>query len=394
MYLFELKFAYNKPMRRFLKNIITSVAAISFIILQIVLLIIVLILRANKNIAEFWATSFSRFWLQVTGRTTELVGFSVFEAFVIVAIMTAIALLVWAIFLFITKKPWEAGNRLLIIAAIVATVVTSYNLSVGPTYKRKALPISKYQGEVNKEELKGIATYFVNDWNCCADQLEFNDKGEIVLPYSRKQLIKNIRNEYKKLDNNSYFNKYTPTVKPLILSGFFSANGVVGIFFGPTGEANYNTYSTMAELPFYIAHEMAHGKGVMREDDAQLVATYICLNSEDPLLRYSAYYNTIDRIIDITHYSDDQNDYKEVNKLIGEKVRKNSKYIYEHWKGKYFLAELGDKINDWYLKTFGQKQGTTSYQDTDTEVDEVTHKIYLSNYQNIYFNNYYKENTF
>ena len=64
-------------------------------------------------------------------------------------------------------------------------------------------------------------------------------------------------------------------------------------------------------------------------------------------------------------------------------------YIYHHWKGKTFLYDFGEKVNDWYLKTFGQKEGTTSYQDTDTKTDDKKHVISLSNYQSIYFKIYY-----
>ena len=106
------------------------------------------------------------------------------------------------------KKPWYAINRLLIIGITALTVVVTYNATAGMAYKRKSLPIEKYKDEVKREELKDIASYFVNDWNYCADQLEFNEKGEIILPYKKKELIKRLRNEYKKLDDNSYFNKW------------------------------------------------------------------------------------------------------------------------------------------------------------------------------------------
>ena len=365
----------------------------SLITFMLIALIVSLIIKSNRSAAENWTRTFSRFYLELNGRLNEHLFFSVFEYIVIVGIISIIGLITWSIVSFVKKDVWTGVNKLMLIALLGSSILTSYNVVVGPAYKRKALPIQKYKDEVKKEELKEVASYFVNDWNYCADQLSFNDKGEIIMPYKKTELIKKLREEYKKLDGNDYFNKYTPTMKSLILSGFFTANGVVGIFYGPTGEAHFNTYSTNAELPFYMAHEMAHGKGVMREDDAQLVATYICLNSEDPLLRYSVYYNTIDSMIDLVGLTDDPNDKKEVKQLIGYKVRNNSKYIYEHWKGKYFLADLGDKINDWYLKTFGQKSGTNSYQDTDAIID-VDDKIYLSNYQNTYFNNYYKKQTF
>ena len=372
----------------------TFLILIDVLLLLVILLSIILIIASNKSSAEHWTTTFSRTALYISGNLTGLVGFSIFEFIVIFGIVSIIVLIAWAIFHFVCRDVWSGVNKLMIIAIGAMTITVSYNAVVGPTYKRKALPLNKYKGEVKREELKEIATYFVEDWNRCADQLSFDEKGEIILPYFKKELNERIKNEYKKLDNNKYFNRYTSSAKPLFLSTFFTWNGVVGIFFGPTGEAHYNSYSTNAELPFYMAHEMAHSKGVMREDDAQLVATYICLNSEDPLLRFSVYYNTIDSIIDLTYLTGNKEDHKEVNKLIGDKVRANSKYIYYHWKGKYILADLGDKINDWYLKTFGQKEGTTSYQDTKPSVSPVDNKIYLSNYQNIYFNNYYKNSSF
>ena len=54
-----------------------------------------------------------------------------------------------------------------------------------------------------------------------------------------------------------------------------------------------------------------------------------------------------------------------------------------------FLYDLGNAINDWYLKTFSQKKGTSSYNDTPTEIDPGGFVITLSNYQSIYFKIYY-----
>ena len=274
------------------------------------------------------------------------------------------------------------------VALIVVGTITVYSASVGMAYVRKPLPLERYKGEIKKEEFAQIATYFVEDCNNCAEQLKFDDKGEIILPYSKKDMIEKLRVEYLRLTDD-YYNSYTPMAKALISSPLFTSVSIVGLYFGVLGEANYNTNSTNAELPFYIAHEMAHGKGVMREDDAQLLAFYLLSTSDDPLLRCSAYYNTIGRIIDITSYTDNPNDRKEVIALISDDIRANQTYIYNHWKGRMFLYDFGNQINDWYLKTFSQNKGTISYDDTPTEVDPGGHVITLSNYQSIYFKIYY-----
>ena len=361
----------------------------SLLLLMIIFLIVMAVLKQNPNIAEAWTRSFGRSYTTSFGMANQNLPFSLTEISFLVSIISCVVFLAWGFCLLGNRKIWSAIHRFLMVALVIVGTITMYSASVGMAYTRKALPMEKYQGEVNKDELKEIATYFVNDMNACAEKLGVDEKGEVIMPYSKATLLYKLRDEFNRLPDNGYYGKYVPVAKELQSSGIFTSFGIVGLYFGVLGEANYNNYSTNAELPFYIVHELAHGTGVMREDDAQLVATYLCLTSDDAYLRYSCYYNTINRILELTHYSDDEKAYDDVKSLISDKVWMNFSYIYNHWKGKMFVAELGDKLNDWYLKTFGQKGGTSSYQDTDTKEDEQTHKIYLSNYQNIYVNYYY-----
>lgn len=375
-------------MKSFIKKHIPFIIMSSLLLLMIIFLVIIGILKSNPAVAETWTRSFGNWYVSLFGRINEKLDFSLTEVSVIVVIISCVIFLAWGFSLLGNRQYWAFIHRLLMIALIVVGNITMYNASVGMAYNRKPIPVERYKGEIKKEEFLQIATYFVEDCNKCADEMEFDSEGEIVLPYTKNQMIEKLRIEYARL-KDEYYGSYTPRAKPLGSSPLFTSVGIVGMFFGVLGEANYNTYSTNAELPFYIAHEMAHGKGVMREDDAQVLATYICLTSDDPLFRYSAYYNTIDRILNILSFTDNKDDYKNVKGLISQKVWKNFNYIYEHWKGKMFLADFGDKVNDWYLKVFGQKDGTSSYIDTDTDVDDSGKVIYLSNYQSIYFKIYY-----
>lgn len=376
-------------MKSFVKKHIPFLVMTLLLLLMIVFLVVINILKQNPNIAEQWTRGFGRAYTSFFGVANQAVPFSLTEVSFLVSIISCVVFLAWGFCLIGLKQYWAAIHRFLMVALVITGTLTMYSASVGMAYTRKALPIEKYEGEVNKEELKDIATYFVNDLNKCANQLKFDENGEVIMPYSKETLLYKLRDEFKRLPDNGYYSKYVPLAKELRTSGIFTSVGIVGVYFGVLGEANYNSYSTNAELPFYAIHELAHGTGVMREDDAQLVATYLCLTSEDYYLRYSCYYNTIDRIMNLVTYSDNPNDYNDVKKLINDKVWKNYSYIYNHWKGKCFIQELGDKINDWYLKSFGQKGGTSSYIDTDTEVDEKTKKIYLSQYQHIYVKYYY-----
>ena len=375
-------------MKSFFKKHIPFVIMSSLLLLMIVFLIVMAILRNNVEAAEAWTRGFGRQYLAAFGRFNESIPFSATEVSFVVVVISCIIFLAWGFSLLGNKKIWPFIHRMLLVTLVVVGTITMYNASVGMAYARKPLVLERYKGEIKKEEFLQIATYFVEDCNKCADELEFDSNGEIILPYSKNSLIEKLRIEYERIKDD-YYSSYAPKAKALGSSPLFTSVGIVGMYFGVLGEANYNTYSTNAELPFYIAHEMAHGKGVMRENDAQLVAAYLCLTSDDPLIRYSAYFNTIERILNILSYTDNKDDYKNVKSQISEKVWNNYNYIYNHWKDKMFLLDFGDKVNDWYLKLFGEKEGTTSYEDTDTDVDDQGKVIYLSNYQSIYFKIYY-----
>ncbi len=358
------------------------------LLIQIAILILSLIIQQYEVAAEFLSRTAIRGYVYIFGSFNERLGFSLTEFSFFAVGISCIIYLAWGFNLLRNKNPWGLIHRVMMIVLISMGTVCAYHLTAGIEYHRQAAPIEMYDGEIKKEDFMQIATYFVEDYNYCAEKLGFTEEGELKLPYSKNHLIEQIRLEFDKL-NDKYYHSYVPKAKGLATSGLFNTVGIVGMHFTVLGESNYNTYSTNAELPFYIAHETAHGVGVMREDEAQLLALSICANSDDPVLRYSAYYNTIDRILNILSYSDNKEDYQTVKNMISSDIWKNYNYIYNHWKGKMFLYDLGNQINDWYLKTFGQKEGTTSYNDTEPSTDPSGVVISLSQYQKIYFKIYY-----
>ena len=375
-------------MKTFIKKHVPFIVMTSLLLLMIIFLVILQVLKQNTNIAENWTRSFTRSYTSAFGIFNQNIVFSLTEASLIVSIISCVIFLAWSFCSFGNRQIWPGIHRLLMVALVIMGAVTMYSATAGMAYYRKAVPIEKYEGEIKPEEFEAIITYYIEDWNACADKLEFDDKGEIKMPYSNETFLNKLRDEFKRLPDNGYYGEYVPKAKPMSLSGIYGAFSIVGMYFAPLGEANYNTYSTNAEKPFYIVHELAHGTGVMREDDAQLVATYLCLTSEDPYIRYSGYFNTFYRLFDLTGYIEDK-PYERLANMISNKIYANDDYHDKHWKGKNFMYELGDKINSWYLRSFGQRQGTESYNDTPTETDQSGKVIGLSHYQSIYVKYYY-----
>lgn len=380
-------------MKSFIKKHIPFLVMTSLLLLMIIFLIVLQVLKQNPTIAESWTRTFARSYTTEFGKLNENVPFSVTEVSFIVSIISCMVFLAWGACCIGERKVWAGINKFLMVTLVIVGTITMYSASVGMAYNRKPVELPTYKGEIKKEDFYKIATYYVDDLNKCAEQLDFDENGNAVMPYSRDTLIYKLRDEFSRLPQSDYYGKYVPRAKELATSGIFTAFGIVGIYFGVLGEANFSNYATTTEMPFYITHELAHGTGVMREDDAQLVATYLTLTSSDPYIRYSCYYNTLESMLSLLNHCDDPNAQKEVIDQISERIWKNYNYIYEHWKGKAFVAEIGDKINDWYLKSFGQKDGTTSYQDDQEKTDDSGKVITLSHYQSIYVKQYYDLNS-
>ena len=375
-------------MKKFIKTHIPFLVMSLLLLLMIVFLIVLNVLKNDTQIAEQWTRTFGRNYTKVMSQINKNFPFSLTEFINIGAIFFGVIWLGWGFSLLGNGKIWPFINRVMMIVLMIVGSVTMHYASIGMAYTRAPLPIDGYTGEIKKEDFKQIATYFVQDYNYCIQTLGIDEKGEIIMPYSREDLALKVRLEFNKL-NDDYFSKTVAHPKELMTSGLYTTVGIVGMYYGAFGEANYSSYCTNAELPFTMAHELCHSIGVLREDDAQFVAFYVLSTSDDPLLRYAAYHETFNSILSITTMTGVDTDYAEVGSLICSEIRANYKYIYNHWKGKMFLADLGDKINDWYLKTFSQEKGTVSYQDTKPVIDEHEQVIYLSNYQRIYFKIYY-----
>ena len=377
-------------MKKFIKLHRSLFSLIVVTTVVLILLITLCILKNNVAFCEWWTTHIARGYLKFMGKITEWCPFSFTEVIFVIVVLSCLLYLVWAIILFKKKKILSAINRLLTITLVVIGSITTYVVSVELAYNRSTLPIGQYNEEIDQTKFKELVTYYVDDLNNIINTYGVDEDGELSLPYGYNKLFSSVRNTYHILDDNDYFNEYTAKIKPLMSSWLFSGFGISGMFFGPFGEAHYNTDNTNAELAFTIAHEMAHSKGVMREEDAQITALYICLNSEDPILRYSAYVNTLSSLLNLCRYTGNQDDYKEMYNKIDEKVWTNFTYINKHWDKKMWAYDFGEWWNNLYLKLSGQSSGTSSYSDSDTKTDDTGTVISLSRYQKVYLENYYQ----
>jgi hypothetical protein len=154
-------------------------------------------------------------------------------------------------------------------------------------------------------------------------------------------------------------------VKPVLASKYMSYTKTVGIYIPFTMEANVNIDTVAYNQPADAIHELAHLRGIMREDEANYIAYAACVNSKEPDFIYSGYMLAY---IYATNqlYEEDIELYRKVREKLSEGVIGDLRANSEYW-SKFetpvgnTISNVSNKVNNTYLNLNGQEQGTKSY---------------------------------
>ena len=325
-------------------------------------LALMLILRTSTVVSEWMAANISRGWISVFSVITGIFPFSLYEFLLYLFVLAGITLIVTAIVLFCKKKALKAATYLLLLAIVGVGFGNVYTISAGFAYYRGEPDLPKIDAERLSEydaaELISLAQYMIDDFNSLADEMEWDEDGRVVSPYSFKELARKIQSEYKRLDGD-YYSSFTPIVKPITSKRIMSNMHLSGVFFAPLGEANVNPLTPACDMPVTMAHELAHSKGAMRESDANLTAYWLTVTSDNPYIRYSGYMNTYGVILSIASFFDSEA-YNGLRQKLDPRIYKDRKLSAEFWAEYTLFDDITQKFNDFYLKLSGQN-GTNSY---------------------------------
>lgn len=94
-------------------------------------------------------------------------------------------------------------------------------------------------------------------------------------------------------------------IKPSLFSNILGYTGILGYYNPFTAEAQYDADMPSPDLPFTLAHEMAHQTGIAREDEANFAAWLLGKDSRNVALKYSADYFALRSILNALAASDE-----------------------------------------------------------------------------------------
>jgi hypothetical protein len=295
-----------------------------------------------------------------------LFPFSVIEIVLIFAIPASVFLLVFLIrrvhdLHFVSRAvSLLLTCALLLLSSYLVTVACGYRTT--PLARKMELP----ETEITVETLDRAARELLFAANALEGELVRDERGASVMPYSYDELSEELSRAYRTM--NRRYSLTPPSaarLKPVLLSDLMSRARFAGIWSYVTGETNINVNPPDYCIPFTAAHEMAHQRGVAREDEANFVAFLVLSSSDSPYLRYAGYVGLFEYVAsDLARLDRDAYRALAAEGLLSEGIRSEMRAYNDY----YFSTEDGvisgvaGRVNDAYLKLNGTS-GETSYDE-------------------------------
>ena len=316
----------------------------------------------SSGFADFWTRYPGALVRGFLAHLTNIFPFSLVEVMLILlpvfSIITIILILVGKFDKI--KKPIS-----FFISAIscISLFFSLFALGFGTGYHTSSLEskLSLECSEISKEELAETARLLADLTNEASEEVDFEPSSFSIMPYSLSELNKKLLSAYDALsDEYDFIARLSSRIKPVMLSKPMSYTHITGVYTYFSGEANLNVNFPDYTLPFTAAHELAHQRGIAREDEANFIAFLVCIKSDDPYIRYSGLLNMYEYVAyPLSSYSEL---YTPVAKSLNEKV-KYELIAYSEFFNEYRHSSVGkvsESINNSYLQSVGT-EGTKSY---------------------------------
>ena len=261
------------------------------------------------------------------------------------------------------KSAWIYTGKLVSVLCAV-WVIFVWNFApgyYGTTLDRK---LGLDRCKVSAQDLYQTALILTGQLQELSDELVFpGEDSSSVMPYTVSEMNQKLMEAYDRYSETHDFpDQFYSRVKPVMLSEPMSYTHITGVYSFFTGEANINVNFPDYTIPFTAAHELAHQRGVAREDEANMTAFLVCMESDDAYIRYSALLNVYEYVASAL-WSADRELYKSMYSTLTSEVLQEER-AYSIFFEKYrenVAANVSEATNNAYLQSQGSSEGTRSY---------------------------------
>lgn len=281
-------------------------------------LIINMVSWKSVGFSDWYIKTIFPVWLNTYARLTSRAPFSVGEIMLILAVLiTIFGMGFWILNLIRGhkyKKAVRGFGKFYAWTALAVCYVMTFNCFIlyhGSSFSEKylvrqmepdmmvvsmsdqaAAQVHRQNGRTyTKKELAILRDYIVGKCNTLEARIPHDDSGAA---YYDGDLVEASRQAMMRLgDDYDQLSGFYVTPKYLTFSGFFSQQYIMGYYFPFSMEANINSEMYITNVAPTICHELAHTKGFIYEDDANMIGYLACIRSDDPFLQYCGYLSVL-----------------------------------------------------------------------------------------------------
>lgn len=322
--------------------------------------------RGSPAFAEWYSTTVYPVLVRTVGGFFGLLPFSAGELLIYAAVLLALAGLVWVVAAALRKS--RPLKKLLtlgkLFALLLGLILFLFTFHCGINYHR--VPFSALAGfsvrPSSQEELAALCEELIRETNAAGSHVLRDEEGAMASPDTPLTLSRRGVAAMERLgERYPALAGYYPPAKPILFSKGFSYLDLLGVYFPPTIEANFNSHAPDYELPATICHELSHLRGFMREDEANFIAYLVCRDSEDSAFLYSGLMLALVHSMNALYESDSEL-YFALYERYGQGIKQDISTAARYWR--QFdgpAAAVSQMANDVYLKVNAQPDGVKSY---------------------------------
>ncbi len=312
--------------------------------------------------ADFWNRHISGFFRFVLAKLTGWIPFSLAETGLLFLPALTVLLIVHAVRVSRTRRTTVHYLLSLLCALAVVYILFVSTFATGYNGSRIDKKLSMARRDVSAMELYGTATWLSAKMDALLPEIEFRYGASSVMPYTLAEMNEKLNDAYAcASEKYPFLQSFRSSVKHIALSEPMTYTHISGVYTFFTGEANLNTNFPTYVLAFTEAHEMAHQRGIAREDEANFVAFLVCTESEDPYLRYSGYLNVYEYVMNALSGASSEL-YAAARAVLDPQIYGEMRAYSAHFE-KYrnsTASKVSGAVNDSYLTMVGT-EGTKSY---------------------------------
>ncbi len=363
----------NKPKSNIKKELRISFGNRPIIIMLFVLIasfLVAITALISPDFAEYYSRTVGRFLRMILAKITGVFPFSLAETLLVAAIallIYSVARMLYEAFKRIDyEKRYEPRfNRVAVFCLMLA--LSLYNLAFSPCNRRYTAEknFGLERGELTPQQLYDCLVIVQDELYEILEHADIRalPSGSSVMPYSFGECNKILNGIYKEASNKYPFvDGFSSRVKAVALSELMTHTHIAGIYTPYTGEVNINTNYPDYVKVFSMGHEMAHQRGIAREDEANFVAFVVMYESDDDYMRYSALIELFSYLSDAL-YNADYGLFERAVMLCDDRI------LYEMIGFTDFFrpyqssvaANVSNAINDTSIKLRGDENGAQSY---------------------------------